>query len=448
MKMRRNGAPQRESEPAEGITSITVAGYKSIGAKCTVAIRPLTILAGANSSGKSSIIQPLLLLKQTLESPYDPGPLRLDGPHVRFTKSSQLFSRVSSRNSNQFEVGCEISSSARFGSQFRKSQRGVEIAASWFTPDSGSGETIRLSAGMSSDQIRDSISISKVAESDRNRKSGGKGIVWSIHRDRCFLEARRFNEGDSSGLVFGLSSHLLSPIAGLLHVPGLRGNPSRTYKTTAVGEFFPGTFEDYAASVIAGWQSQKDIRLIRLHRQLSALGLTWKIHALRVAETQVELRVGRLVKPAHGGANDLVSIADVGIGISQVLPVLVALLQAKWGQLVYIEQPESHLHPRAQVELANVLIEAANHGVRVVTETHSSLLLLALQTAVAKGDIDRRHVILHWFQRTKDGASEITSREPDETGAYGDWPEDFGDVILETEARYLKVAQARSASAK
>ena len=73
------------------ITGLTVEGYKSFGKKQHLQIRPVTLLAGANSSGKSSVIQPLLLLKQTLESPFDPGPLKVDGPNVDFTRYSQLF---------------------------------------------------------------------------------------------------------------------------------------------------------------------------------------------------------------------------------------------------------------------------------------------------------------------------------------------------------------------
>src|SRR5438477_6762648 len=76
------------------IVSLSVAGFKSIADEQTIEIRPLTLLAGSNSSGKSSIMQPLLLLKQTLEAPYDPGPLLLIGPHVRFTSSKQMLSRI------------------------------------------------------------------------------------------------------------------------------------------------------------------------------------------------------------------------------------------------------------------------------------------------------------------------------------------------------------------
>ncbi|MEW6742694.1 MAG: hypothetical protein AB1486_08030 [Planctomycetota bacterium] len=75
------------------ISGVAVRGFKSIYAEQYLAITPLTILAGANSSGKSSFLQPLLLLKQTLESPADPGALLLDGPNVRFTTAEQVFSR-------------------------------------------------------------------------------------------------------------------------------------------------------------------------------------------------------------------------------------------------------------------------------------------------------------------------------------------------------------------
>jgi len=69
---------KRETQnPGEGVTAVSVGGYKSLAEERSIEIRPLTILAGANSSGKSSIMQPLLLLKQTLEATYDPGALLL-----------------------------------------------------------------------------------------------------------------------------------------------------------------------------------------------------------------------------------------------------------------------------------------------------------------------------------------------------------------------------------
>ncbi len=138
----------------------------------------------------------------------------------------------------------------------------------------------------------------------------------------------------------------------------------------------------------------------------------------------------------------MVSIADVGFSASQVLPVLVALIAAKPGQLVYLEHPEMHLHSRAQVALAQVLADAAKRGVHVVAETHSSLLLLAIQTLVAKEKLSPELVKLHWFTRGENGATKIDTADLDEAGAYGDWPEDFDDVDLKAQNRYIKAAQS------
>ena len=123
------------------------------------------------------------------------------------------------------------------------------------------------------------------------------------------------------------------------------------------------------------------------------------------------------------------------------LPVVVALQVARPGQLVYIEQPELHLHPRAQVAMARLLANAANRGVRVVAETHSSLILVGVQSLVAEGVLAPDKVKLHWFQRNpKDGSTDIASADLDQSGAYGDWPEDFLDVELEADHRYTRAA--------
>lgn len=93
------------SEENNGITKIAVKGFKSIAEECKIDIRPLTILAGANSSGKSSIMQPLLMLKQTLNAPYDPGPLKIDGPSVQFTLADQFFSKLTNeKRSDRFYI--------------------------------------------------------------------------------------------------------------------------------------------------------------------------------------------------------------------------------------------------------------------------------------------------------------------------------------------------------
>ncbi|RYY20434.1 MAG: hypothetical protein EOO36_03305, partial [Cytophagaceae bacterium] len=140
---------------------------------------------------------------------------------------------------------------------------------------------------------------------------------------------------------------------------------------------------------------------------------------------------------------DMVNIADVGIGVSQVLPILVALIAAQEGQIVYVEQPELHLHPRAQVAMGELLAEAANRGVRVIVETHSSLLLLTVQTLIAQGKIANTDVGLHWFTRNAKGATDVQYVQPDEDGAYGEWPEDFSEIELKAQDAYLTAVGLR-----
>jgi len=88
------------------LTKIKVRGFKCFRDETEIEIRPLTILAGANSSGKSSIMQPLLLMKQTLQDVADPGPLKLDGPNVTFSSFDQmLWKGAGDDASDEFMVG-------------------------------------------------------------------------------------------------------------------------------------------------------------------------------------------------------------------------------------------------------------------------------------------------------------------------------------------------------
>ena len=426
---------------SSGISGITVAGFKSIANEQSIEVRPLTILAGANSSGKTSFLQPLLLLKQTLEAPYDPGPLLLDGPNVKFTSGQQFLSRLADgRSVYNFDIGVRVEANSEVTVIFKHEPRkGFRIFQEVIV--GSDSRKVGLLPGKGKDEIGTTWQV----ESDgvwRNVTTDF-GSEFAVVRNRCFLtwieKAKGSQVGAPVSYLRALLELLVAYIQGLIHVPGLRGNPERAYPLTAVGPLFPGTFEKYVASVIARWRSDGDEAPLRdLNRQLGSVGLATRIAAMPINEVQVELRVPRLLRTERDASNDLVNISDVGFGVSQTLPVLVALLAAKPGQAVYIEQPEIHLHPRAQVRLADVLAEAAKRGVRVIAETHSSLLLRAVQTLVAKGELSPDLVKLHWFVRNEnDGSTEVRSAELDEQGAYGDWPMDFDDVELRSEGDYL-----------
>lgn len=461
-----NQLPKPAAVTTPGINKITVAGYKSIAKEQCIEIRPLTILAGSNSSGKSSMMQPLLLLKQTLEASYDPGILLLDGPNIRFTSSEQLLSHKPKDSApGSFFISLDVEGEVRFSTRFiRELKKGFAIGETTYRNlKEKRGDNlfwkkieITLKPNMSHREI-----ISKVLPTDMKgflRNFSGTTRTnheWVIARNRCFLElaVKGKNETNKSpaipfttllSLLWGSPRENIEQyIRELIHLPGLRGNPERTYPVTAVGTTFPGTFEKYVASVIANWQEDKGSnKLERLGKDLNAIGLTWKVAAKPIKDTQVELQVGRLTSASSGNARDMVSIADVGLGVSQTLPVIVALHAAKRGQLVFLEQPEIHLHPRAQTAMAKVLADAARRGVRVVAETHSALLILGIQTLVAEGRLDPSLVKLHWFER-KGGTTRIKSADLDDAGSFGDWPEDFADVALEAQSNYLDAAESR-----
>lgn len=441
-KIPRNSSTGRQQK---GITAITVCGYKSLYQEQRIEIRPLTILAGANSSGKSSIMQPLLLLKQTLEAQYDPGALLLNGPNVRITSADQLLSKVATKNcSNRFYVQFESSDDWKLRLTYKRDPgKALDIDSMNYRGKEDEKENT-LYVGMPHEEI---INFASTDFGGLFKKEfvDKQNFKWKVSRDRCFLSLTlQRQEGTKKFDVMSTSrSSSVQDIERVIHLPGLRGNPERTYPTTAVGAEFPGTFENYVASIVNHWQISKDENLKLLGIALEDMGLTWKVEAKQVDDTQVELRVGRLLHSKKGGSHDLVSIADVGFGLSQTLPVIVALLVAKPGQIVYLEQPEIHLHPRAQHALSKILADAANRGVKVIIETHSDLLILGIQALVAEGKLSSENVKLHWFNRSPDGATEVKSADLDEAGAFGDWPEDFAEVSLDAESRYLDAAEAR-----
>ncbi len=430
---------------ARAIAEIQVAGFKSISDEQRVEIRPLTILAGANSSGKSSIMQPLLLLKQTLEASYNPGALLLHGPNVKFTSADQLLSRIGRRSLDTFHVGMRLNAGDQFQTRFRKEHKTrFRIEGADYSSPSGA---FTLWPEMTHAEIVKTGVTQGNDYSEEAPEGYGKG-QWEVMQERCFLEPAWVARGPD-GTSFFESTPLAAVWEGtipeVIHLPGLRGNPERTYPVSATGTSYPGTFEKYTASVISQWQTENEGVLASLGDDLKLLNLTGGVSAHPVYGVQIELMVGRLPDVAPNRPEDRVNIADVGIGVSQTLPVLVALHAARPGQLVYIEQPETHLHPRAQFALARVLASAARRGVRVVVETHSSLLLLGVQTQVAEAQLEPDKVKLHWFQREKDGRTTVRPGDLDEAGRFGDWPEDFDDVTLKAESRFLDAAEGRLA---
>jgi len=134
-----------------------------------------------------------------------------------------------------------------------------------------------------------------------------------------------------------------------------------------------------------------------------------------------------------------VPLTDVGIGISQVLPVLVLCYTAPSGSTVLLEQPEIHLHPAVQSVLADVLIDVVTgRNVQLIVESHSEHLLGRLQRRIAeqKLSVDKT---AFYFCDNVEGVSNIRALEVDMFGTIRNWPQDFfgnltGDLVEQTQA--------------
>lgn len=186
------------------------------------------------------------------------------------------------------------------------------------------------------------------------------------------------------------------------------------------------------AEFIAGWM--KD------------LGIIHSFSGKLVAEGRKEYEV--LVK-AHARASE-VKITDVGFGISQVLPVLVEAFYCPPGSIVWMEQPEIHLHPQVQAELADVFISAIKarengkeRKVQMIVESHSEHFLTRLQRRIAEGEISPKDVAVYFCKRS----GNATELEPLRINLFGDienWPEHFfGDEMADLTARTVAAARRR-----
>ncbi len=122
--------------------------------------------------------------------------------------------------------------------------------------------------------------------------------------------------------------------------------------------------------------------------------------------------------------------SNTGFGLSYTLPVLVAILSADPGGLLLLENPESHLHPKGQAKMGELMARAASCGIQVVAETHSDHVLNGICIAVRSGILPPDDASLLFFERQEDGGIakiEAVSPRIDRNGRIDQWPDGFFD---------------------
>jgi len=436
--------------------------------KAELTLAPITGLFGTNSSGKTSILQFLLLLKQTKEATDRALSLDLNGSYVQlgtikdaiyrhdetarlafelaFTLDQPLaLQDPTGRRTQSLASGRDLVFAAEVGVH-QKAPRAERLAYSL------DGLTFTLERGKGKEREFDL----KAEPEARFRFVRTQGRPWGLPgpiKSYAFPDQAR-TYFQNAAFLADLEAAYEAEMDRLFYLGPLREYPQRDYlwarsRPTDVGRRGEKAIEATLAATEAGERLNLRPKTPRMPFQkmvahwLRELGL---IHSFTVKEIKEGTnRWQALVVTRKGGSEVL--LTDVGFGVSQVLPVVTLLLYVEEGSTVILEQPEIHLHPLAQANLADVIIYAAQRRrVQVIVESHSEHLLLRLQRRIAEEAVRKDEVALY-FCDAPDGVSRLGGLELDLFGRIMNWPQQFmGDAFGETaaaeEARLKRMGRA------
>ena len=119
--------------------------------------------------------------------------------------------------------------------------------------------------------------------------------------------------------------------------------------------------------------------------------------------------------------------SNVGFGITHTLPIVVAILAAKSGDLLIIENPETHLHPAGQSKLAQMFSIAAANGIQLMIETHSDHIINGIRVAIKKQMINKSAITINYFSKNRDNDTQLEQIYLDDEGGLSAWPNGFFD---------------------
>jgi len=202
----------------------------------------------------------------------------------------------------------------------------------------------------------------------------------------------------------------------------------------------------------AGWNGDQAIPALLASRKevliaqwLQKMGLihSFTLEPVDKARTIFQCRV----KTTESATEVL--LPDVGFGVSQILPVLANCATLPDGSTLLLEQPEIHLHPFAQAALADVLIDAIkNRNMQIIVESHSEHLLRRIQRRIARGVLEAEDTALY-FCKLENGTSAIEKLDVDDYGNIRDWPKDFfGDEMGELADMTIAAMERQKAGRK
>ena len=426
------------------ITELSAQNFKSWENTGKLQIAPLTGFFGANSSGKTSIFQTLLMLKQTAERPPEwDGAIDFgdEGSVVNLCNFDEVIHRHKSGLSLDISVSWQLPDKLIIGARGAagqalpgtpRSSNRLEIGGLSFSTtivSAGADSVVVDGFGYISDEydffgiVRDSDSQYKLVCPPNFKLQG----AFSSLPFRCYgIRDGSARVPDTPFLSFERAfKNLFSRIH---HLSPLREPPRHHY---IYGGEHPKGVGQYGEQAISALLSGR-IQLLSIDEQvlkwLQRLELidSYRLQADPDGEKNYEFRL----KQYKDGPE--VRLTDIGLGVFQILPTLALCYYVPEGSILILEQPETHLHPKSQADLADVLIDVVkNRNIQIILETHSEHLLRRLQRRIAEEEISAADTSLYFCQ-VNDGTSEIERLDMGESGNITNLPQDFfGDVTGE-----------------
>lgn len=444
------------------LTRLRLQSFKSWVDTGDVVLKPITGFFGANSSGKTSLLQALLLLKQTADSS-DRG-LALHFGDKKALVDLGDFRSVIHKHSEDTELHIDLDwTQAQPLIVTDPKGRGEPVVqdkrlgfSTQVKGENGvSGKSLQLTVPKIEYRIGDiAFGMRRKGDSRKNYELfnsatefqfvRSQGRAWPLPAPvKCYgfpdqVRAYYQNAGFLSDFELAFEEQLRR----IYYLGPLRAYPERRYTWAGRQPSDMGLAGEQAVHAILSSRDRGDKvspgrkrKKVTLEQYvadwLKRLGLIAEFRVEAVGEGSQIFQVK--VRKLPEGPESL--ITDVGFGVSQILPVVVLCFYVPEGSTVILEQPEIHLHPAVQANLADVLIDAhRTRGVQMIVESHSEHLLRRLQRRIAEQVISKDDVALYFCAAGQRGST-LTPLDLDLFGNITNWPaEFFGDQFAELAA--------------
>jgi len=447
------------------LTSLRINNFKAWRDTGPVRLAPLTVIFGTNSSGKSSLGHLLLALKQTVQLSDRKRALHLGDENSLIdlgTFADCIHGHVL-ENALTFGLRWRLRQPLSIRDLLSKSKtyRGDELELSSTLRADKAGQPFTESIAFGLWHAGEQVLHVRHARGDPKpslecsplKLVYAQGRKWPLEAPEKFYRfadrtLTRFQNADFLA-DFALQTECM--LEQVYYLGPLRTPARRVYQWSGDTPPHVGAGGEYAiAALLAAAEAKRTLnRGHKKHRQrfdafiagwLADLGIIHDFEIRPFSEGRKEYEV--LVRTHKDSA--VVRLTDVGMGVSQVLPTLVQAFYSPPGSVVWMEQPEIHLHPMAQANLADAFISAVQsyengvpRGTQLIVETHSEHFLTRLQRRVAERTLKADDVAVY-FVRHGDEQAEMDPLRLNMFGEIENWPENFfGDEMGDIAARTL-----------